>query len=290
MGVSDAGLQAANDYLQGKIEIVDVSAFMERQSFNPGHLSLAAYIRLFADKIEALQRFERLVYTDADVLFNRSIIDLAETELRAPLLAAHDVQAYFAPKYRSKLSMQPGAPSFNSGVLVLDMPAVRHGNLLGIARDAASRRVYGLDQEALNVAFEGKWQTMHPNWNVMTNYSDQIPFDQAFARHFSWGKPWDKRPIGVEIEALAIYRELSRGTPWADRFEQTLPFRRGGLKKFGRRFDALIGFLLNDEKRKRRSRFNAARATSVFAADAEAGRLAVQYPEVAAGFSDGPKD
>ncbi|RWM03849.1 MAG: hypothetical protein E5X80_26890 [Mesorhizobium sp.] len=284
-GVPDAELNAANDYLQGRIEIADVSAFMEGQDFNPGHLSLAAYIRLFADKIGALERFERVVYTDADVLFNRSIVDLAETELRAPLLAAHDVQAYFAPKYRSRLSMQPGAPSFNSGVLVFDMPAVRRDNLLEIAREAASRRVFGLDQEALNVAFEGRWQTMHPNWNVMTNYSDQIPFNQAFARHFSWGKPWDRRPIGVEVEALAIYRDLSSKTPWADRFEHTIPFKRGGLKKFGRRFDALIGLLLNDEKRKRRARFSASKANAVFTAHADARLLAVQYPEVAAGFA-----
>lgn len=186
------------------------------------------------------------------------------------------------------LSMQPGAPCFNAGVLVFDMPAVRHDHLLEKSRVAASRPLYGLDQGALNIAFEGKWQTMHPNWNVMTNYSGQTAFEQAFARHFSWGKPWDRKPVGVEREAFAIYRDLSSGTPWAGRFDRTWPFKRGGLKKLGRRFDGWVGLLLNNEKKKRRARFDAARTTSIFAADAESGRLAVQYPEIAVGFADQP--
>lgn len=88
MGVTASELKEARDYLQGSVEIVDVSAFMVHQDFNPGHLSLATYIRLFADKIEALAPYDRLVYADADVLFNRSISELACTELKAPLLAA----------------------------------------------------------------------------------------------------------------------------------------------------------------------------------------------------------
>ncbi|WP_036240842.1 glycosyltransferase [Mesorhizobium sp. STM 4661] len=284
IGVSDSDLQVANRILDGQVTIVDVSNFLAGLVLNPGHLSLAIYIRLFADRLREFEPYDRVVYADSDVLFNRSVADLANSELRAPLLAAHDEQSYFNPRYRKRLSMQPGAPRFNSGILMFDMAQVRHQGLLDRARQVALEND-GLDQDALNVAFEGKWQTMHPFWNVMTNYSSQIPFDRAYARHFSWGKPWDRRPIGVEVDALAIYRDLSKGTPWADRFNQGLPIKRGALKSLGRKFDAISGFLINDEKRKRRSRYDAERASAIFALHAEQGLMAVSFSEVIAGFA-----
>jgi lipopolysaccharide biosynthesis glycosyltransferase len=141
-----------------------------------------------------------------------------------------------------------------------------------------------MDQGALNLAFEGRWQTMHPFWNVMTNYTSQIPFRRSYARHFSWGKPWDHPPIGVEVDAMAVYRGLAKGTPWAGRFSQS-PVKRGVLKGLGRKFDAISGFLINDEKRKRRARFDAEKVSAVFADHADHFMMAAQYPEQVAGIA-----
>ena len=272
--------------LGGKVSIIDVSKFMEATNFNRGpHPTLAAYIRLFADQLPEFEPYDRIAYSDADVLFNRSIADLCNAPLNAPLLAAHDEQTYFDAKYRKHLPMQPGAPKFNSGMLVFDMPLVRQERLLERTRHFASEGVYGMDQGALNLAFEGRWQTMHPFWNVMTNYSSQIPFSRSYARHFAWGKPWDHPPVGVELDAMAIYRDLAKGTPWAGRFGRRWPIKRGLLKNLGRKFDGISGVLLNDEKRKRRARFNAEKVDAIFADHANRLLMAVQYPERVAGIA-----
>lgn len=272
--------------LGGKIRILDVTKFMEATNFNRGtHPTLATYIRLFADQLPEFEPYDRIAYSDADVLFNRSIEDLCNVPLNAPLLAAHDEQTYFDVKYRQHLPMQPGAPKFNAGVLVFNMPLIRQEGLLERTRQLASEQVYGMDQGALNVAFEGRWQTMHPFWNVMTNYTSQIPFSRCYARHFAWGKPWDRPPIGVEVGAMAIYRDLAKGTPWAGRFNSNWPIKRGILKNLGRKFDAISGILLNDEKRKRRARFDAEKVSAIFADHADKSMLAVQYPERVAGIA-----
>jgi hypothetical protein len=99
----------------------------------------------------------------------------------------------------------------------------------------------------------------------MTNYTSQIPFSRCYARHFAWGKPWDRPPIGVELDAMAIYRDLAKDTPWASRFSRSWPVKRGLLKNLGRKFDAISGILLNDEKRKRRARFDAEKVSAIFA-------------------------
>ncbi|WP_156940636.1 glycosyltransferase [Mesorhizobium sp. LSJC285A00] len=277
---------AGERLLDGRIGIIDVTKFMEATNFNRGtHPTLATYIRLFADQLPEFEPYDRIAYSDADVLFNRSIADLCNTPLNAPLLAAHDEQSYFDAKYRQHLPMQPGAPKFNAGVLLFNMPLLRAEGLLERTRQLASEHVYGMDQGALNVAFEGRWQTMHPFWNVMTNYSSQIPFSRCYARHFAWGKPWEPRPVGVEVDAMAVYRDLAKGTPWAGRFSRSWPVKRGLMKNFGRKFDAISGILLNDEKRKRRARFDAEKVSAIFADQADKSMLAVQYPERVTGIA-----
>ncbi len=288
IGAGTDDLAIAGRLLGAGVRIVDVSDLMKGFDFDPGHLSVATYIRLVADKLAVFEPYDRLVYVDSDVIFNRSITDLTDVELNAPLLAAHDEQNYFDPNYRKSLEMGPGSSHFNAGILVLNMPVIRAEGLLARARELALRRVPNLDQGALNIAFAGRWQTMHPLWNLQTNHSSQIPFDRAFARHFSFGKPWWPRPEGVELAALAIYRNLAKDTPWLDRFSRPL-WKRGLRKRLLRNFDGLSGIILNKEKYRRRFRFNVERTTAIFAAHAEQGMMAASYPEVLMGVVKAPK-
>ena len=87
---------------------------------------------------------------------------------------------------------------------------------------------------------------------------DVPAFSETFARHFSGKKPWAKNPIGVESEAVAIYRRLSAGTQWADQFQQ--PSRWTSLtlamKKFEWTTKAAVAHLGTNRRRLRRARLN----------------------------------
>lgn len=289
-GADPRDLDAARQLLGNQVTVIDASAMLEDFEVNAKRLGLAAYLRLFVDRLPEFQSFDRLIYADCDVMFNISIEELARIDLKGALLAAHDDQQYFEMKYRTRLPMKEGAPYFNSGVLVLNMRRIREEGLLEQARQFAQEHrdlCVQHDQDALNVVFEGKWQTMDPRWNAMTNFTDQIRFENAFARHFSWGKPWAGNRLGVEPQALAIYRGLARTTPWLPRFygagiQSKL---RLSLKRVIRKFDACLGILLGKEKLRRRARYSVKRASAVFGMHAENGMLAVQFPETLIGLN-----
>jgi len=280
-GASGPDLDAGRHLLQGKVELVDVADFMTSYGFRYGTYSIAAYIRLFADQLPVFAPYDRIAYTDCDVLFNRDINDLAGQQLHAPMLAAHDDYMYFRPSYRQKLGLKPGAPYFNSGVVVFDMNAVREDALLEQTRETAIQGQMN-DQNALNIVFEGKWQTMHPNWNLQSLGTSEFRFSQAWARHFAGGKPWGNQ-VGVELEALGIWRDLAKDTPWGKPFEQRIPFERGVMKRFFRRFDAVAGLFGKDVQR-RRARYDGTKMHRIYARQADEGAMAVQFPEVLGGF------
>ncbi|TPJ74795.1 glycosyltransferase [Mesorhizobium sp. B2-6-2] len=281
-GASATDLEVARHLLKGKVELVDVTDFMTNFGFRFGTHSIAAYVRLFADQFPVFEPYDRIAYMDCDVLFNRDINDLAGQRLHAPLLAAHDDYMYFRPSYRQKLKLAPGAPYFNSGVVVFDMNAVREDALLEQTRKTA---IHGQmnDQNALNVVFEGKWQTMHPNWNLQSLGAREFRFSQAWARHFAGGKPWGNQ-VGVELEALGVWRDLAKDTPWRKPFEQRIPFERGVMKRFIRRFDAVAGLFGKDVQR-RRARYDGTKMHRLYARQADEGAMAVQFPEVLGDFA-----
>lgn len=283
VGAVDADMRVADRLLQGRLKIIDVSAFMAGSgyTFRPG--SAATFIRLFADKLPEFAAYDRIAHVDCDVLFSRDIGDLVGQALNAPLLAAHDDYMYFRTGYRNEFSMQPGAPYFNAGIIVFNMPRVREQGLLVRARQLAVEGQMN-DQNALNIVFEGKWQTMHPNWNLMSNGTNEHRFAQAYARHFAGGKPWGNQ-VGVEVEALEVWRELARSTPWGAPFRQGIPFERGVTKRFIRKFDAIVGRLPGKDVYRRRARYDGSKMHDIYARHAVAGEMAVSFPEVLGGFS-----
>ncbi len=287
VGAAEADLSLARRLLDGRVGLVDAAELLGELAVRyDGRITKASYLRLFADLVPELAAYRRVVYLDCDVLLNRDPAQLAAIPFSTPLLAAHDLTAYYDLGYRDRLPVGPGAPYFNAGVLVFDLPTVRQAGLLEAGRRFAEdfpERCVQHDQDALNVAFEGQWRTLDPLWNAMTNLHWMPPFTETFARHFSGRKPWAKTPLGVEPEALAIYRRLAAGTPWATRFSP--PPRLAGVtaaaKRLERTATGAFAQLSRNPRRLRRARFNAELAAiwRMLAEDAAAGRPARAFPE-----------
>lgn len=285
--ISDADRTAAVSLLGDRVSLLDVSHFLDGLSAHyDGRITKATYIRLFADLLPEFTPFDRIVYLDCDVLFNRDPLALAAAEMTLPLLATHDMPSYYDLGYRSRLSLGEGAPYFNAGVLVMDLPAVREMGLLEKARNFAEEypeRCLQHDQDALNVAFEGKWQTLHPLWNVMTNLHWMPPFATAYARHFSGQKPWRSRPTGVEKPAFEIYRALSEPTPWRDRFDRSYNPRSVNLflKALERRLNAATARITGNQRSLRKARLDRRlpEIMKTFADHADNNLPAAEWPE-----------
>jgi len=179
-----------------------------------GHLGLSAYFRLFVPDLLP-DECSRALYLDADLV----IVGSLEPLLQAPL-AGHIVAAVpsFSPSERLAnarrlgLPLDPPAPFFNAGVLLIDLPRWRERKVRDHALDFLSQhpdRLLYADQDALSYCLLGEWLPLSPEWNVTVDMfrsprppdvdsSAVQPIAQACRRprivHFNGAfKPWHLR-------------------------------------------------------------------------------------------------
>ena len=138
--------------------------------------SEAAYLRVLIPDLVS-DRYDRAIYLDADLVVERSLAPLWTHPFHgAPLLAVRDysIQTVGHPKglarYRD-LDLSRSQPYFNSGVLVLNLPAWRQSNTSDRVLEYAHRNrsvVSHADQDGLNAILARDWQPLDPRWNRQT--------------------------------------------------------------------------------------------------------------------------
>jgi lipopolysaccharide biosynthesis glycosyltransferase len=155
----------------------------------------------------------RVVYLDCDVLVRHPPDELWSMELGgAPVAAVRDayipVVCMDVP-WRSS-GIDPRAPYFNAGVLVVDLDRWRSLDIatrgITLLRDL---QLHYVDQSALNILFASQWRALPPTWNLQTNhladersrawgFEDLAELDRAIADpvivHLNggrFGRPWE---------------------------------------------------------------------------------------------------
>lgn len=198
---------------------------------------------------ELLPDLARVLYLDADTLVTGSLEELWGTALGdSPLAAVANVVEPAMRAHVAELGIGDPKTFFNSGVLLLNLEVMREERSFGAVVSAIDEHRDHLvwpDQDALNVAFAGRWRPLHPRWNAQNSlwlwheWADDV-FGSAAVheargapaiRHFegpSLCKPWHYLcPYPHRQE----YRRTLMGTPWADTplVDRTLATRAVGL-------------------------------------------------------------
>jgi lipopolysaccharide biosynthesis glycosyltransferase len=137
-------------------------------------LSAGTYLRFWIP--EFLPSFrERAIYLDSDLLVEASLSDLWTQPFNAAIALA--VQDFWIPyvscergvKHYDALGLDPTAPYFNGGVLVLNVTRWRKE---GVTEKAIhylkeyGEEVNHEDQESLNVVLSRRWNELDLTWNV----------------------------------------------------------------------------------------------------------------------------
>lgn len=214
-----------------------------QQHFNP-----AMWYRIHLP--DFLADVGRVLYLDADTIALESLEPLWQTELDGCYVAA--VANVFGPwdlDYPMRLGLPDPSHYFNSGVLLMDLDAMRRDDCSTALREYSLRegqRLWFCDQDAMNVLFQGRWLSLHPRWNctsgllIFPNSVDlfgaravEEARERPAVRHFEGGganKPWHYL-CGHELREL--YLEHRRQTPWPDlRLEGVTP--GNVLRRFAR--------------------------------------------------------
>ena len=138
------------------------------------YFTLANYYRLFfADLVP--ESLAKLLYLDIDTLVVGNLQRLFATELgEFAIGAVQDTEMHL----RSDLGLTSKSDYFNSGVLLMNLPQWRRQRVTERACDIAVRypeKVRGwVDQDALNMLFQGTWYRLNWRYNVLNGY---VPHD-----------------------------------------------------------------------------------------------------------------
>ncbi len=197
--------------------------------------SVSMYYRLFIPFI--MQKYERVMYADSDVCFNKPIQEFYEADFEGKeLIAVLDlispiVKQAEPKRYELYLALGIKKPEnyFNSGILLfnlkqIDLPAYRESLKAALS---ASQLLYP-DQDAANVIFYDKAKLVEAKWNCQyafsfsreehlalysekfSEYYAEVLKNPCIIHYTSSEKPWN----APKKQAAEIFWRYARMTPF----------------------------------------------------------------------------
>ena len=158
-------------------------------------IPLIAYFRLSLPDI--LQDESRIIYSDIDVLTVRGgLRELWETDLEGRPIACvsdHHVDTDGFRLFRKMLGMRPEDDYFCSGLIVMDLEAMRREKFVERCLETAARLrdiIVYVDQDVINSVCAGRIQPLPDKWNCTAKWN---PFRKDVVQwHFQsqTSKPW----------------------------------------------------------------------------------------------------
>ncbi len=179
----------------------------------PEFLKRPTLFRLLLDRLVPSE-VERLVYLDADMVVRRPLDAAFRIELGDGALGAvREAKKPWigAPPHLpfSSVGVDPRAPYFNAGTLVVDVPRFRAAKV-GSRSLALLERFelpYG-DQDALNLAVAGQWARIPPTFNLQSFHLDPT---HSFA---SVTEPEDELGDALSDPSIVHFNHSDFGRPW----------------------------------------------------------------------------
>jgi lipopolysaccharide biosynthesis glycosyltransferase len=211
--IESSGKKVELDYQK-----VDLSAFSEIHECQTGNgareFSDDIYARLLIPTLFPEIRFG--IYLDSDMLIQRDLSELLELSQSATPLFA--VRGRYIPTLShpgesidwKKLKLNPDAPYFNSGFLVMNMNYWDREGLIPTCQSISQKTSITMpDQGLLNIIFAEKWSPLESKWNHLV-YPEH--WDYAYCKsnvnyHFIGEiKPW----IWPQLGSIGCVRKVHR--------------------------------------------------------------------------------
>ncbi len=183
---------------ENRAVLIDVTDIYNKEFSNcpneGAYCSPYTLIRLFADKVEGLP--DKLLYLDVDIMFNRDIHLLYDTDIAGFEYAA-------ARDHYGKYLIQPNY--INAGVLLLNMPEMRRTGIFEKARSLIkTKKLVFADQSAL-IRSTTKKKMLPQRFN-----DQKFLHNHTVVRHFSKRLFWLPYPHTDNIKQWHVSRVHKR--------------------------------------------------------------------------------
>lgn len=184
---------------------------------------LSVYFRLFAPAI--FRNYDTILYLDSDLVALEDVAELYRHDPGDALVAAgHDFKfeaelrnpcsipgnRFLENAARCGIEFMPGDPYFNSGVMLMNLRAMREEGTRERILAAIQRAEKPMlpDQDIMNLVCRGRVEFIHPAWNYVEWMAEPGPFSPKIL-HFAEKKPWDFRYSGGNGGRYWAYSRMS---------------------------------------------------------------------------------
>ncbi len=162
---------------QSQIRLVDIEN-PYKKAYEVRGISAGAYLRL--ELPDLLPDTDRILYLDIDTLVRGSLKELWQIDMKEYLLAGVKAAVNITDKwdwnsdrpYWHMLADMKGS-YVNSGVLLMNLDAMRRGNLRQKWEELSKIRMYYQDQDMLNISCKGKIYHLPAKYNRFAYFSDE---------------------------------------------------------------------------------------------------------------------
>ena len=225
LGVADR--QVLADAFQGKyrctLSFVDVGdAFKETEGLTSGHITTATYYHLAIPDL--FHQYDKVVYADADMIFQQDLSALYATSLQDGELiaAALDLSIDGLHLFRSPLPAKVGKSEkdyFNAGFLVMNLKQMREENTVEEFNKLVTVKYDQNDQDILNIVCNGRVQILPSRYNFQVNHfsnymwgrkDPELKFRELFRNstlHYTGKhKPWNSLECVASDEWWHYYK------------------------------------------------------------------------------------
>lgn len=243
-GLSEHTRRKISDSLpKGSASIRWVEAELEifRNFSTISYISKVTYARFLIPRIFP-DTVSKVLYLDCDLLALGDLQSLWDTDLEGNVLGAvFDGLDSQIKNNTVRLPVPRVRDYFNGGVLLIDLHRWRAEQISEKALEYLVQNPGSpfSDQDALNVACDGRWKKLDPRWNYLA-YNEKIDISgltdeqrPSIAHFTTWKKPWR---ASVRNANAALYDSFRARTCFArspvDKMEDMLRVGWSWLKRF----------------------------------------------------------
>jgi len=179
------------------------------------HISKMTFARFMIPNIFP-ESVRRVLYLDADILVLQDLRPLWETDLRGAVVGAvkdHILDSQIKADARGVERFPRVQHYFNAGVLLIDLGQWRKHRISeqGLEYLKANPDSPLADQDALNVACDGRWLDLGVTWNFYDHFKTRIsklpPSERPRIAHFVGQKPWKASKLSVNADLYDMFRQ-----------------------------------------------------------------------------------
>lgn len=220
-GVSEESKRLAQKFCS-QISFIEAShLFGSTQFYTTPALTRATYLRLYLDEI--LADFDRVTYMDSDMT---PLVDLSPLLRMVPKASPIMATYSLGPNHQvySNLPLAREAGYLQGGLQIYDLKAIREEGIFKKAIEFAHQnpeKCLLVDQDALNVVLQGRWQVLDWRWNVMNPEARYLPKPFYIRHHGGVSKPWSADKSECEHYIIKYWEKDLAESPWPQKFIQS---------------------------------------------------------------------